>query len=271
MDQYYYGANNSIQHANVNSILSATISALLEDPNRKFSEVEQAFFARWWAEQPPAKQAAVQGLVASGQLEFINGGWSMHDEACPTFVDMLDNTALGQRLIFESFGVVPKTTWQIDPCALRCWQASPPAAHPRARFRHAPPLSRAAAPRCARAVGHSGFQGSMLSSPISGVNGVYVARMDYQDIQQRKTTKATEMYWTPSPSMPNQGGVLGFLPFWYYAPGGFNFGGDDNTQPVMDDPDLEDYNVPDVVARFNALIANQLTFTAGTDVMIMSA
>jgi hypothetical protein len=39
----------------------------------------------------------------------------------------------------------------------------------------------------------------------------------------------------------------------------------------MDDPDLEDYNVPDVVARFNALIANQLTFTAGTDVMIMSA
>ena len=142
MDQYYYGANNSIQHANVNSILSATISALLEDPNRKFSEVEQAFFARWWAEQPPAKQAAVQGLVASGQLEFINGGWSMHDEACPTFVDMLDNTALGQRLIFESFGVVPKTTWQIDPCALRCWQASPPAAHPRLLPTRASPLSR---------------------------------------------------------------------------------------------------------------------------------
>jgi hypothetical protein len=117
VDQYYYGANNSIQHANVNSILSATVLSLLEDPNRKFSEVEQAFFQRWWAEQTPAKQAAVKGLVASGALEFINGGWSMHDEACPTFVDMLDNTALGQRLIYESFGVVPKTTWQIDPCA----------------------------------------------------------------------------------------------------------------------------------------------------------
>jgi hypothetical protein len=58
----------------------------------------------------------------------------MHDEACPSFVDMLDNTHLGQRLIFDSFGVVPKTTWQIDP------------------------------------FGHSGFQGSMLSSPLSGVN-----------------------------------------------------------------------------------------------------
>jgi hypothetical protein len=177
----------------------------------------------------------VQGLVASGQLEFINGGWSMHDEACPTFIDMLDNTHVGQRLIYESFGVVPKTTWQIDP------------------------------------FGHSGFQGSMLSSPISGVNGVYVARMDYQDISQRKTTKSTEMFWTPSPSMPNQGGVLGFLPYWYYAPGGFDFGGDDSTQPVMDDPELEDYNVPDVVARFNALIDDQLTFTAGQDTMIMMA
>ena len=68
------------------------------------------------------------------------------------------------------------------------------------------------AQNAARAVdpfGHSGFQGSMLSSPISGVNGLYVARMDYQDIAQRKTTKSTEMYWAPSPSMPNQGGVLG--------------------------------------------------------------
>ena len=148
---------------------------------------------------------------------------------------MLDNTHLGGRLIFESFGVSPQTTWQIDP------------------------------------FGHSTFQGSMLSSPLSGVNGVYVARMDYQDITARKLYKGTEMFWAPSPSLPNQGGVLGFLPFWYYAPSGFNFGGDDGTQPIMDDESLEDYNVPDVVSRFNALIDLQLNFTAGTDVMIMMA
>ena len=70
-------ANNTIQHSNVNSIISATVLALLEDPNRKFIEVEQAFFQRWWSEQAPAKQAAVKTLVANGQLEFINGGWSM--------------------------------------------------------------------------------------------------------------------------------------------------------------------------------------------------
>jgi hypothetical protein len=122
--QQFYGANNSIQHANVASIIGASINALLEDPDRKFIYVEQAFFTRWWSEQTPAKRAAVQGLVASGQLEFINGGWSMHDEACPSYIDMLDNTALGQRLVFDTFGVVPKTTCSFR--ARRAQTASPP-------------------------------------------------------------------------------------------------------------------------------------------------
>jgi hypothetical protein len=111
----------------------------------------------------------------------------------------------------------------------------------------------------------------MLSSPLAGANGMYVARMDYQDIASRKPYKGTEMFWAPSPSQPLQGGVLGFLPFWYYGPDGFNFGGDDNCPPVMDDVNLEDYNVADVVARFNALIDSQVNFTAGADVMIMMA
>ena len=38
----------------------------------------------------------------------------MHDEAAPTYVDMLDNTAIGQRHIAENFGVaaLPKITWR---------------------------------------------------------------------------------------------------------------------------------------------------------------
>ena len=41
-------------------------------------------------------QTLTQQLVASGQLEFINGGWCMHDEANPSFVDMIDQTTLGE-------------------------------------------------------------------------------------------------------------------------------------------------------------------------------
>ena len=189
----------------------------------------------------------------------------MHDEACPSFVDMLDNTHLGQRLIFDSFGVVPKTTWQIDPFGHSAFQG---------KFYKYTCGSEAL---CEREIENSrrnttrNTPGSMLSSPLSGVNGLYVARMDYQDIDARKKYNGTEMFWAPSPSQPLQGGVLGFLPYWYYAPGGFDFGGDDGTQPVMDDPNLEDYNVPDVVSRFNALIDDQMTFTAGEDTMIMMA
>jgi alpha-mannosidase len=40
----------------------------------------------------------------------------MHDEANPTYIDMIDNTALGHRLIMENFGVAPKATWQIGAC-----------------------------------------------------------------------------------------------------------------------------------------------------------
>jgi hypothetical protein len=37
------------------------------------------------------------------------------DEASPTYVDMLDNTAVGQRAILENFGAgaLPRAGWQI--------------------------------------------------------------------------------------------------------------------------------------------------------------
>ena len=41
----------------------------------------------------------------------------MHDEATPSYVDMIDNTAVGQRAILDNFGqsALPTLTWQIDP------------------------------------------------------------------------------------------------------------------------------------------------------------
>ena len=62
-------------------------------------------------------QEAVKGLVAEGRLSFVNAGWCMHDEAAANFVDMLDQTALGHRFIFETFGIsaIPTVQWQIDP------------------------------------------------------------------------------------------------------------------------------------------------------------
>ena len=56
------------------------------------------------------------GVRASraGQLEFINGGWCMSDEAAPFYVDMVDQQTLGHQFLLQQFGTdaIPKTGWQ---------------------------------------------------------------------------------------------------------------------------------------------------------------
>lgn len=42
-----------------------------------------------------------------------NGAGSMHDEANPIYVDMIDNTASGHRWLLDTFNVTPRTTWQV--------------------------------------------------------------------------------------------------------------------------------------------------------------
>jgi hypothetical protein len=86
----YFNGNGPIHGRNVSFILEQVVQGLLANPKRRFTYVEQAFFQLWYETQTPALQAQVQGLVKSRQLVFQNGGWSMHDEANPSYVDMLD-------------------------------------------------------------------------------------------------------------------------------------------------------------------------------------
>ena len=72
VDQYFY--------ERVYYIIETVVDSLLKDKNRKFSYVETAFFARWYEEQPKERRKLAKELVKNGQLEFLNGGWCMHDE-----------------------------------------------------------------------------------------------------------------------------------------------------------------------------------------------
>ena len=56
----------------------------------------------------------VRLLVNEKRLEFVNGGWSMHDEACPSYDDMLINMQHGHAFLLAEFGVRPTIGWQID-------------------------------------------------------------------------------------------------------------------------------------------------------------
>ena len=112
--QYFAGTGRSCP-CNVSQVIGSVVQALLARPERRFSLAEQAFFVTWLEAQPPAMLAQVKGLVARGQLAFLGGGWSMPDEACPTYIELLDNVALGQRKIAENFGpgALPTVAWQV--------------------------------------------------------------------------------------------------------------------------------------------------------------
>ncbi|KAI5069031.1 hypothetical protein GOP47_0015332 [Adiantum capillus-veneris] len=237
VDQYFVGSNNSIQVAAVQYILDSVISALQADPNRKFIYVEQAFFQRWWRQQTSTTKKAVRKLVDRGQLEFINGGWCMHDEASTHYIDMIDQTTLGHRYIKEQFGKVPRIGWQIDP------------------------------------FGHSAVQAYLLGAEV-GFDAVFFARADYQDVLQRRKDRTMEAIWRGSKSLGSSAQIFaGILANHYEPPDGFSFDIGSSNPPVQDDSELFDYNLEERVNLFvqraqeqaKEFRTNHLMWTMGDD------
>ena len=95
--------------------MDSVMSSLASNPDRKFTYVEMAFFARWWRRQSDATKASVRDFVRKGQLDFSIGGWVMSDEGAPDYLGMIDQTTFGHRFLMQEFGVVPRVGWQIDP------------------------------------------------------------------------------------------------------------------------------------------------------------
>ncbi|WVZ58033.1 hypothetical protein U9M48_008345 [Paspalum notatum var. saurae] len=238
VDQYYVGSNNSIQGACVMNTLDSVVDALARDPARKFVVVEQAFFQRWWAEKSPTIQAIVHKLVVSGQLEFINGGWCMHDEAAVHYIDMIDQTTLGHRMIKKQFNKTPRAGWQIDP------------------------------------FGHSAIQAYLLGAEL-GFDSVHFARIDYQDRATRKADKGLEVIWRGSRTFGSSSQIFtNAFPVHYSPPDGFSFEVlAEDVIPVQDDLSLFDYNVQErvndfvaaAIAQANVTRTNHIMWTMGDD------
>ncbi|CAO2829686.1 unnamed protein product [Amaranthus hypochondriacus] len=231
VDQYYVGANNSIRGACVQNVLDSVISALSEDENRKFIYVEIAFFQRWWRQQSPKLKAKVKELVHSGQLEFINGGMCMHDEATTHYIDLIDQTTLGHQFIKNEFDQTPRVGWQIDP------------------------------------FGHSAVQAYLLGAEV-GFDSLYFARIDYQDREKRKDKKTLEVIWRGSRSLGSTSQIFtGIFPRHYNPPDGFQFEINDVSHPIQDDPLLFDYNVQERVDDFVAAAISQANVTRTNHIM----
>ncbi|KAL9270422.1 putative alpha-mannosidase [Drosera capensis] len=233
VDEYYVGTNNSIQVACVENILDSVVDALLRDPNRKFIFAEQ----RWWVRQDKKVQEKVLILVDSGQLEFVNGGWCMHDEATTHYIDMIDQTTLGHRFIKQQFNKTPCAGWQIDP------------------------------------FGHSAVQAYLLGAEL-GFESVHFARIDYQDRDNRKENKALEVIWRGSHTFGSSSQIFAnAFPVRYGPPDGFHFEVNDISELLQDDPDFSGYNVDQRVNDFvgaayiqvNLTRTNHIMWTMGDD------
>jgi len=66
VDQYFDGSRKDIQFTNVEVELTSVMWSLIENPERKFSEVEMKFFKLWWDNQNDSMKDRVKQLIADG-------------------------------------------------------------------------------------------------------------------------------------------------------------------------------------------------------------
>ena len=99
----------------VKSILDTVIEALKNDPDKRFVWEEVSFFSVWWKQASSEQKALVKELVHNKQLEFIGGGWVMHDEADTSMFGILNQMSLGLHFLNTTLEVRPQIEWHIDP------------------------------------------------------------------------------------------------------------------------------------------------------------
>jgi lysosomal alpha-mannosidase len=183
-------------------------------------------------------------VTETRQLEFINAGWCMNDEAATDYNAIIDQMSIGLRFVEKNFGpsARPRVGWHIDP------------------------------------FGHSSQMASIHS--LLGMDGFFFARIDYDDKNRRLSDKTMEMVWQSSPSLGAAGDIFtGVLYYFYGPPPGFCFDVRCSDQPIQDDPKLFGYNVDERVAGFVRAAqeqaahyaSNHIMFTMGSDFNYESA
>ena len=68
--------------------------------------METAYLRQWWDQQPQSIRDKVKGLIESGQLEIISGGWSMHDEAVTHYHSIIDQFTWGFKYVQITIAVL---------------------------------------------------------------------------------------------------------------------------------------------------------------------
>lgn len=202
IDGYYSGVDQDIAIANVSKILDTVIAALILDPTKVFTYVEMKFFSMWFYRQTAERQDQVRTLVKNHQLEFINAGWAMHDEACTHFDDMMNNMMIGHEFLLKEFDYKPTIGWHIDP------------------------------------FGHSNANPRLFAD--MGFDTFIFARLDYEDRDQRLADQSMQFVWKPfSESLGDKAEIFTHIlqdMYWFPPDMGYDERDFPNvSQPIVDD------------------------------------
>ena len=112
-DQYYYGEHSSKYC--VKCIFDSLLKSLNKNNERTFTVSDIYYFNKWYANLQEIEKLEIRKLVSSGRIEFVNGGWVMHDEATTNYNQILDQIRLGVEFLLREFKVRPRVAWQLDP------------------------------------------------------------------------------------------------------------------------------------------------------------
>eukprot|EP01117_Protostelium_nocturnum_P009401 TRINITY_DN3354_c0_g1_i1.p1 TRINITY_DN3354_c0_g1~~TRINITY_DN3354_c0_g1_i1.p1 ORF type:complete len:900 (-),score=293.96 TRINITY_DN3354_c0_g1_i1:72-2771(-) len=171
---------------NVKKIFESVLVALEAKKDRKFMQVEIAYFSRWWNEIDESKRKRWKKLVDSKQIEYNLGGICMNDEAVTTYYEEVNQLTNGALWLQQNLGVKPTSVWQID------------------------------------AFGHSSATASLISQmeyPYYVIN-----RIPFHLKDQMKKEKSLEFIWRSSTSLGSYREIFTHvLSDHYHTPSSFNF------------------------------------------------
>lgn len=177
----------------VREILNSVVDELLADAGKRFVWAEMSFFSLFWAEQSDDRRFAVADLVRSGRFEILLGGWAMSDEALVDPFARIHMMTLGHEFVLDTFGIVPRIGWQIDP------------------------------------FGASSMTATLFSR--YGFDAWVNDRISLKLKEHRKHTQELQYLWQGSPSAGRASEIFTHtLDSWYWSPAGYSW--DEGDAPV---------------------------------------
>ena len=112
-------ANNYFNGYSTENCVKCTFDTLLvalsENTVRTFTVSDIFFFHKWYNQIGDKEKLLVRELVKSERLNFVNGGWTMHDEATTFYKHQIENIRIGIEFLLKEFDIRPKIGWQLDP------------------------------------------------------------------------------------------------------------------------------------------------------------